>query len=65
MNGCFWKQTFAFNSPQTPLNLILLTILVTLQLSDYFKLKIEQLSSKKLLKFDLNGKCFSDVFTES
>ena len=31
VNDCLWKQTFASNPPQTPSNLIYLTILVTLR----------------------------------
>ena len=31
VNDCLWKQYLAFNSPQTPSNLICLTIFVTLR----------------------------------
>ena len=55
---------FYFNSSQTPFNLVSLTIFVTLGLSRYFNLKLEQLSDKKVLKFALLGNCFSDLLTE-
>ena len=64
VNDCLWKQFFASNSPQTPSNLISLTILVTVRPFTQFILKLEQLSRKKVLKFSLLGNCFSDLFTE-
>ena len=60
----FWKQCFASNSTHTHSNLISLTILVTVSSSTQFNLELEQLSSKKVLKFALLGNCFSDLLTE-
>ena len=60
---CLWKP-FDSNSPETPSNLISLTILVTLRPFTLFNLKLEQLSCKKVLKFALLGNYFSDLFTE-
>ena len=53
VNDCLWKQYFASNLPQTPSNLISLTILVTLKSFTLFKLKLEQLSCKKVAKICL------------
>ena len=59
VNGCLWMPFFYSNSFQTPLNLIL-----SIRFSHRINLKLEQLSLKKVLKLDLFGNCFSDLFTE-
>ena len=64
VNYCLWKLFFDSNSPHTPSNLICLTLLVTLTPLHRFNLKLEQLSSKKDLRFALLGNSFSDIFTE-
>ena len=61
---CICKYFFDSNSHQTPLNLSYLTILVTLR-SFCFKLKLEQLSGKKVQKLALRGNCFSALLTEA
>ena len=55
---CLWKQFLASNSPQTPLSLICLTILVNLRSLTQFYLKVEPLICKKVLKFILHGTTF-------
>ena len=64
VNNCLWKTFFDCNSPQTPSNVISLIIMVTLRSFTLFNLKLEQLSCKKKLKYDLLDNCFSDLFTE-
>ena len=58
---CLWKALFDCNSPQTSLNLISLTLLKIEGLSQSFNLNLEQLSSKKVLKFDLLYNYFFDL----
>ena len=58
VNDCFWKHFFASNSPHTSSNLISLTIVVTIRLFASFKLKLEQLSCKKVLNFALRVTAF-------
>ena len=64
LNDYLWKHYFASNSTQIPSNLISLTILATQGTLHSFNLKLEQLSSKNVLKFVLLGNCFSDILTE-
>ena len=64
VNDCLWKHIFASNLPQTPSNLISLTILVALRPFTQFYLKFQQLSYKKVLIFDLFCNYFSNIFTE-
>ena len=64
LNDCLWKQFFAFNLPQTPSNLILLTILVTLSSFTKFELKIRVIKLQKVQQFALIGNCFSDPFID-
>ena len=65
VNDCLWKQYFAPNLPHTPSSLISLTNLVTLSHFTLSKLKLEQSSCKKVLKFALLCNCFSKFFTEA
>ena len=64
VNDCLWKHFFASNSPQTPSNLIYLTILVTLRPFTHFKPKFGAIKLQKSATFALLGNCFSDLFTE-
>ena len=50
VNDCVWKQIFASNSPQTPLNLILFTTFVTLRPLTQFKPKIQATKLQKSAK---------------
>ena len=62
---CETKQPFASNSPQAFLNLICLTILITLRPLTQFQPKIRVTNLQKLvLKIVLLDNCFSDLFTE-
>ena len=63
-NDCQWKECFAFNSTQTPSNLITLTILLTLRLFTQCLTKIRAIKLQKKLKIVLLGNCFRDLFTE-
>ena len=64
MNGCIWKQFLASNSPQVPLNLICLTIVVSLMPLTQFNLELEQLICKNLIKFVLLDTYFSELLTD-
>ena len=64
MNDGLWKHILASESPQTPSNLICLTIFVILGPWHSFNLKLEQLICKKALKFVLLDNYFPDLFTE-
>ena len=65
VNNCFWKHFFASNSPQTPTNLVSLTMLVTLKpFTQLIALKPEKLICKNVLYLAFTGNCFSDLFTE-
>ena len=59
-----WKQFFASNPPKVPLNLICLSILVTLRMLTPFKIKLKQLIYKKVLKFVLLDSNFFFLLTE-
>ena len=62
-NVCLWKH-FASNSPQNLINFISFKIFVTLGPFTQFLSKIQATKLKKIVKLDLLGKCFSDLFTE-
>ena len=47
INGCLWKQFLTSNTPQTTSNLIFLTTLASLGVSQSFDLNLEQLSCEK------------------
>ena len=64
VNECLCKQFFASNSSQTPSNLILLTIFVTLSPLTLFQPKTRATNLQKALKFVLLDKYFPDIFTE-
>ena len=64
VNDCLWKQFFASNLPQTPPNLIYLTIFVTPRPFAEFWPKTKAIKFKKILKFFLLANCFSDLFSE-
>ena len=64
VNDCRWKPFFDSNSPQTPSNLISLTVLVSLRPLILFQPKIRAIKSQKALNFALLGNCFSDLFNE-
>ena len=64
VNDCLCEHLFASNSPQTPSNLILLTLLVTLRSVTLFYPKFRAINSQIKLKFVLLGNRFSDLFTE-
>ena len=65
---CLWKRFFYSNLFQTPPNLIsltILTILVTLKSKAYyFRLKLEELIHKNVLKLALLGNSFSNLFLQ-
>ena len=65
---CLWKRFFYSNLFQTPPNLIsltILTILVTLKpKAYYFRLKLEELINKNVLKLALLGNSFSNLFLQ-
>ena len=64
VNDSLWKQFFASNLPQNPSNLISLPILLPLRPFTKFSPKIRVTELRKVLKFALLGKCFSDLLSE-
>ena len=50
VNDCLWKPFLDFNAPQTPSNLDLLTILVTLRLFTLFEPKIRTIKLQESAK---------------
>ena len=64
VNDSLWKQFFASNLPQNPSNLISLPILLPLRPFTQFSPKIRLTELRKVLKFVLLGKCFSDLLSE-
>ena len=50
VNYCLWKTFLDFNSPQIPLNLISLTILVTLSPFTLFSPKFREIKWQKRAK---------------
>ena len=55
VNGCLWKQFFAFNSLQNPSNVMTLTILVTLRLFAQFQPKIRAIKLQESAIICLTG----------
>ena len=53
VNGCLWKQFFAFNSLQNPSNVMTLTILVTLRLFAQFQPKTRVIKLQESAKICL------------
>ena len=64
VDGCLWKHFFASTFNPDPFKLNLFDNYGNSKAFHSFNLKLEQLSSKKVLKFALLCNCFSDLFTE-
>ena len=64
VHDCLWKQ-FLLLSCSRAFNVFLLTFFVTVRSLSQVNLKLEQLSCRKVLKFILLEKYFSDFFHSS
>ena len=63
-HDCLWKQFFVFNIPQSPSNLNLWTISLTMRLFRQFQFKINAIKLQKELYFLLVDNYFTNLFSE-